>query len=124
MATFWAEGFVIKKIKMISILIAIIFLGCYLFYNTSQKTTITSVNNLEERLRNNTQLSKITGLGFLLITLVLAAINFGVFSGILFWLASLMLLMSLLIIIAPLDLINYKFLVLLFFILLLIEIIL
>ena len=109
---------------MISILIAIIFLGCYLFYNTSQKTTVTSVKNLEEKLGNNRQLSKTIGLSFLLITLLLAAINFGVFSGILFWLVSLMLLMSLLIIITPLNLINYKFLVLLFLVLLLIEIIL
>ena len=109
---------------MISLLITFILLGCYFLYSTSQKTTITSKNNLEEKLRNNRQLSKIIGFSFLLITMVLAIINFGVFFGILFWLIALMLLMSLLVIIAPLNLINYKFLVILFLVLLLIEIIL
>ncbi|WP_299118854.1 hypothetical protein [uncultured Tenacibaculum sp.] len=106
---------------MISILIAILFLGCYLFYNTSQKTTIVSNSYLEKRIRSNEQISKIVGGSFLLITLIIAGIHFGLFSGILFWLVALTMLMSLLIVIAPLKLINYKTLVALFFVLLLIE---
>jgi hypothetical protein len=100
------------------------FLGCYLLYNTSQKKIIVSNNTLVKKFRNNEQLSKTIGLGFLLITLVFASINFGVFSGILFWLVALTLIMSLLIIINPLRIINYKFLIALLIVLLLIEFIL
>ncbi|WP_272150495.1 hypothetical protein [Tenacibaculum aiptasiae] len=106
---------------MISILIAILFLGCYLFYNTSQKTTIVSNSYIEERIRSNEQLSKILGGSFFLITLIITTIHFGLFSGILFWLVTLTMLMSLLIVTAPLKLVNYKTLVALLFVLLLIE---
>ncbi len=107
---------------MISVLIVIMFLACYLFYNTSQKTSIVFKSYLEKSLGSNKQLSKIIGGSLLLISLIIASINFGLFTGSLFWLSSLMLLMSLLILITPLNIVNYKLLVILFLVLLLIEI--
>ncbi|WP_435261130.1 hypothetical protein [Tenacibaculum sp. nBUS_03] len=109
---------------MVSILIAIIFLGCSLLYNTSKNTTVLLNNNFGQKLRNNQKLSKILGSSFLVISLVLTSMYLGITVGILFWLITLMLLMSLLTLIFPLKLISYKFIVALFLVLLLIEFVL
>lgn len=108
---------------MIASSVLLIFLGCFALYNTSKKALLTSNSSIEKWMQGNQKLSKIIGLAFLVVGLVVATFNFGNTSGIFFWMFIITAILSLLIVIYPLKKINYKHLIALFLVLFIIELI-
>lgn len=106
---------------MITISILFIFATSFTFYNTSKKVSLAGVSVLELWIQEHTIYSKIIGCFLLIATLILVIFNFGITSGFIFWLITLMLTLSLLIIISPLQKVNYKHLIVVFFILFILE---
>jgi len=106
---------------MITSSILFIFIASFAFYNSSKKATLSRVSVLEIWVQQHALFSKIIG-GLLLITTLCSSIYcFGMTSGIIFWLITLMSILSLLITISPLQKVNYKHLILFFSILILLE---
>ena len=93
-------------------------------YNTSKKAKLQKHDFFNNWLQKNTQRTKYLGLIILLITLILSIIGFGLTSGILFWLFTVTLLLSLLIILYPLNIFSIKKINILFAILVVLELIL
>lgn len=106
---------------MITSSLLLIFVASFVFYNTSKKATLSGVSLLEIWIQQHTLYSKTIGYLLLIATLILVILNFGISSGIIFWLITLMSTLSLLIIISPLQKVNYKHLIVVFFILIILE---
>ena len=106
---------------MVTCSLLLIFAASFAFYNTSKKATLSGVSVLEIWIQQHTLYSKIVGCLLLIATLILVIFNFGITSGIIFWLITLMSTLSLLIIISPLQKVNYKHLIFVFFILSILE---
>jgi SNF family Na+-dependent transporter len=106
---------------MITSIILLIFLVSFVFYSTSKKAQLTSKTIFEDWIQSHRQYSKIISSLLLVTAFILSINNFGITSGIIFWLVILMSLLSLIIIISPLKKVNYKHLVFAFFILLIFE---
>lgn len=106
---------------MITSSILLIFIASFAFYNTSKKATLFSVSVFEIWIQQHTFYSKIIGCLLLITTLCSSIYYFGITSGIIFWLITLMSTLSLLIIILPLQKVNYKHLSLMLFILIILE---
>lgn len=111
------------KITMITSIIFLITIGCFTWLNTSKKAILSSNTVIEQWLQSNLKSSKIIGSVLLIIALVLSTHYFGNTSGFLFWLIALIALLSLVVIIHPLKLYNYKNLISTCIILLTIELI-
>ena len=109
---------------MISILILIIFTGCFFIYNTSKKALLKENNFIDNWLQTNKKRAKKSAVLILLLTLIIASFLFGAISGILFWLFTVTLLLSLIILLFPLNIVKKKPLLVLFITILLFEIIL
>ncbi len=107
---------------MITGIIFSIYVGSIVLYNTSQKAVLNTQYAIEKWIQSNAQKAKLIGVSILMLTLVAATIVLGVTSGILFWLIALMSVLSLLVVIGPLRIVNYKYLLLIFIGSLLIEI--
>lgn len=107
---------------MITGIIFSVYVGCIVLYNTSQKAVLNTQYAIEKWIQSNRQKAKLIGVSILILTLVAANIVLGVTSGILFWLIALMSVLSLLVVISPLRIVNYKYLLLIFIGSLLIEI--
>lgn len=103
---------------MTSLIITATFFGAFCFYSTSKKNAASNVT-LENWLCNHTLYSKLIGILCLSIALFFNISIFGLTGGILFELSILMAILSLLVLIKPLQIINYK----LFFLFILISII-
>ncbi len=106
---------------MITSTILLIFLGSFVFYNTSKKAQLSSKSVVETWLQSHRPYSKIIGSIFLISALLLSVNNFGLTSGIIFWLVILISVLSLIIIISPLQKVNYKHLGLIFIVVLILE---
>lgn len=107
---------------MITLNIVLIFLGSFVLYNTSKKVVLQQNLPIEKWLQTHTQKSKIIGLTILVIALVVSILKFGTTSGITFWLIALISVLCLIITLYPTIKINYKYLAVLFIVLLIIEI--
>ncbi len=108
---------------MISITISFLFIGCFALYNTSKKAFLSSDNKLQLWLQKNIKCSNIIGLALLIVSFFTAIFYLGVATGIVFWLLTLMTILSLLIVVAPTRIANYKHIIVLFTILLTTELI-
>lgn len=107
---------------MTTLTILLIFFGSFAFYNTSKKAELQQKSSVEKSLQNNTKQAKIIGLILVAIALIIAIKKFDITSGILFWLVTLMTVISLIIVLYPLRKFNYKYVLILFVILFFIEI--
>lgn len=101
--------------------ILLIFTASFAFYNTSKKATLFGVSVLEIWIQQHTLYSKIISCLLLIAALIFVIFNFGITSGIIFWLITLMSTISLIIIISPLQKVNYKHIIVVFFILIMLE---
>nr|WKN34853.1 hypothetical protein K4G66_20985 [Tunicatimonas sp. TK19036] len=93
---------------MITLSFFLTFLGFYMFYNTSQRAKLIRTNGLEIWVQDHHQPAKYAG-GFLfLVALILCILQFGVGSGIFSFFVMLMTVGSLIILLSPLQYINYR----------------
>ena len=99
---------------MISIAIFFVFIAFYTFYNTSQRADKYVGLGVENWIENHQAIGKIVATSVMVITIFLHIYLFGLGSGILIFLISLMLIASLVILLTPLHLISYKVLFLIF----------
>lgn len=106
---------------MITSSILLIFLGSFALYNTSKNVELSSNTLLEKWFQQHTLYSKICGVFLLIATLIMVIFNFGITSGIIFWHIALMSILSLLVIISPLQKVNYKHFIALFLLLIILE---
>ncbi|MDO6811542.1 hypothetical protein [Tenacibaculum soleae] len=102
----------------------LIFIGLFFKYNTSKKIELSNLKKIETWIQNNTKTANTISVLILMATLLLMIRQFGTTSGVLFWLFTITLILSLIIIIAPFKKINYKHITFLFAISFLIEILL
>lgn len=107
--------------KMITLTVLLIFLGCFALYNTSKKALLTGKLSIEKQMQKNPNPTKILGAILLIVALCNAIINFSYTSGILYWLIITMMIFSLIIVLYPLQKINYKHLLVLFTVLFILE---
>lgn len=98
-----------------------IFIGCYALYNTSEKTILTKNTFLQKWLQNNKRNANIIGVITLFVSLLLSINFFGLSAGIITWIVTTSVFLSLIILITPLRVINYAFLSALFTLTFLIE---
>jgi hypothetical protein len=106
---------------MITSSILLIFLASFVFYNTSKKVQLFSTTTIETWIQQNIFYSKIIGCLLLIISLFVSINYFGIASGIIFWLITLMSILSLLVMVSPLQKVHYKHLIVVFFILITLE---
>ena len=106
---------------MITTTIIVLFLSFYGFYHTSKKVKIQSIFGIENWIQKNVKLTKFLAFGLLILSLILFIIHFGVGVGTLLFFIALMTIGSLFTILYPLNLINYKSLLLLVVIMLSLE---
>ena len=93
---------------MVTLSFFLTFLGFYMFYNTSQRAKLNRTNGLEIWVQDHHQPAKYTG-GFLfLVALILCILHVGVGSGIFSFLVMLMTVGSLIILLSPLQYINFR----------------
>lgn len=97
---------------MITLILLLSFVGFYGLYNTSSRAELPN-GTLELWLRKQSFL-KPAGLILLLASLVLTIINNGLAAGILFWFVIISTIASLVILLCPLKIMNYKTVVLIF----------
>lgn len=107
---------------MVTNSILLVFIGCLIFYKTSQKAILSNKYFIEKWIQKHAKNSKFIGSLILIIALLLIINNFGLTSGIVFWLIAIMFILSLVILISPLQKINYKHCIFIFFILFVVEI--
>jgi len=110
-------------IKMITISLLLILLASLVFYNTSKKALLLYNSAIETWIQVNKNYSKAIALLFLIVSLLSIILIFGFTSGIIFWLISFISFLSTIVIIYPLKIVNYKHLIILFLILLVLELI-
>lgn len=98
---------------MITGCILLIFLGSFCLYNSSSGANSATYNILENWLQSHLKLSKVLGVLLMALGLVMAIPVFGITSGILFWLFTVCIILSLVIVIAPLKNVSYRIVALL-----------
>ncbi|QXP69685.1 hypothetical protein H0I29_13820 [Polaribacter sp. R2A056_3_33] len=108
---------------MITISLLLILLASLVFYNTSKKALLLYNSAIETWIQVNKNYSKAIALLFLIVSLLSIILIFGFTSGIIFWLISFISFLSTIVIIYPLKIVNYKHLIILFLILLVLELI-
>ena len=93
---------------MISFVIIILTLAFYIFYNTSERSVKNHVLGFEKWIQKKKGLAKITGLAMLTIAYLILSHFFGFGAGSLLFFIILMTFGSLIIVLTPLKMINYK----------------
>ncbi|WBX72965.1 hypothetical protein PG913_08650 [Tenacibaculum pacificus] len=106
---------------MITIGVLLILLGNIVLYNTSKKVELYSNTTVERWIQQHTNYSQIIGCLLLISALPFICYSIGITSGLIFWLVTLMLFLSLVVVISPLKIVNYKHLAIVFLILIIIE---
>lgn len=101
--------------KMISIASLLVFFGFYTLYNTSQKAYLSNTLTVEKWLQNNPKPSKLIGLGLLITAYLILLLEKAIGSSALIYLIQIMTIGSLVVILAPLKIINYKLILGMFF---------
>ncbi|KAB5488223.1 MULTISPECIES: hypothetical protein [Flagellimonas] len=90
----------------------LIFIGFYLLYGTSQKMAMTGSLGLEKWIGGHAKISKYSGSALLIVSLGLSCIYWGAASGTFTYFVILMTIASLVILLAPLRILNPWFLTL------------
>ncbi len=93
---------------MISSVIIILTLAFYIFYNTSEKSVKNHVLGFEKWIQKKKGFAKTTGLFMLINAYVILLFYFGFGAGSLLFFIILMTFGSLIIVLTPLKMINYK----------------
>lgn len=93
---------------MISSVIIILSLAFYLFYNTSERSVKNHVLGFEKWIQKKKGFAKITGLFMLTIAYLILLFYFGIGTGSLLFFIILMTFGSLIIVLTPLRMVNYK----------------
>ncbi|MGY5356145.1 hypothetical protein [Wenyingzhuangia sp. IMCC45467] len=106
---------------MISLLLIIIFFTFYTFYATTERIKVSSSLGIEKKLQNHKIKAKTIGIVLFISSFILAIYKLGFAVGILFNVIGFMTLGGLIILLAPLQLINYKNICIISLIFLLIE---
>ncbi len=97
----------LKKLTMITTSILLNILGFYIFYATSKKTIYLPKLGFENKVQDHTLIAKSIALIVLSISLYLNTHSLGIVSGTLTFFIFLMTFGSLIILTAPLGLVNY-----------------
>ncbi|PKB44020.1 hypothetical protein AX016_2231 [Cellulophaga sp. RHA19] len=104
-----------------TILILVTTLACLLHYSTSKRAVITKQFKLLFWLHNKPKSVKIAAIVLFLYSFFLAVYAFGLGAGLIIFTIILMLSWSLIVLLAPLKIVNYKLLTLLFLVAFLLE---
>lgn len=107
---------------MISLVSLSIFLAFYVLYNTSKKATLSSKFPMERWIQQHSKTSRYLGLGIILIAYALLISIKAIGACTLIFFIQIMTIASLVIILAPLKIINYKFILGLLFVVIFFEI--
>jgi len=106
---------------MITGSILLIFIGSFFSYNTSKKAILDNSFFFEKWIQCNVNISKTIAVLCFIVSYTMIVTCFGQISGSLFWLFSLVLEVSLLVVIAPLRKLSYNHISLFFLILFILE---
>lgn len=106
---------------MITLAVLLVFIGSYTFYFTSKKANLPANAPLYKWIQKNKNLAKGSSIVCFLTALGLGEHVFGLSGGIIYFLWTLMLVLSLIVLIAPLNFWNWKYTTVLFIILMLLE---
>lgn len=93
-----------------SLLILVTSIACFLSYSTSKRAVITKETKLLFWLHSNGKITKITTIVFFTLSTVFAIYTLGIAAGILTLFILIMLIWSLLVLLVPLQIVNYKLL--------------
>lgn len=93
---------------MISSVIIILTLAFYFFYNTSERSVKSHVLGFEKWIQKKKGLAKTTGMVMLIIAYLILLFYYGIGTGTLLFFIILMTFGSLIILLTPLKMINYK----------------
>jgi len=93
-------------------------------YSTSKKVLLKNSNSLYTWLISNKKRTKLLAILQFVVTLVIAIFFFGLTSGFLFWLFTVIFLSSLITVLYPLEVVHKKHIIILFITILIFEIIL
>ncbi|MGJ8734060.1 MAG: hypothetical protein ACSHW4_12970 [Cellulophaga sp.] len=104
-----------------TILILVTTLACLLHYSTSKRAVITKQFKLLFWLHNKPKSVKIAAIVLFLYSLFLAVYAFGLGAGLIIFTIILILSWSLIVLLTPLKIVNYKLLTLLFLVAFLLE---
>lgn len=92
----------------------LVFMAFYLLYSTSTKMTVVGNLGFEQSIGEHKKTSKYVGLALMILSLGLSCFHWGIGSGTLTFFIILMTIASLVNLLAPLRLLNYPFLTLIF----------
>lgn len=106
---------------MLSIAVLFVFLGFFAWYNTSRRVRFQSPSAVEKWLQNHRKYSKIMAFVCLSVAYFVLTTQHGWGGGVFVWLVLFMTLASLITILNPLQLLNYKHLSGVYLFLLIIE---
>lgn len=93
---------------MATLVLFLVFAGFFFLYNTSKRATTPRALPVEKWMYNSPQIARPMGGGLLCLALAMSAWVWGLGSGILLFTIILMTLGSLIIILSPLRVLNYK----------------
>lgn len=96
---------------MISLVSLTVFFAFFVLYNTSKKATLSNNFQVERWIQQNPKPSRFIGLGFLLIAYALLISIKAIGVSTFLFLIQIMTIGSLVVILAPLKIINYKLIV-------------
>lgn len=99
---------------MVTIISLLTFIAFYLLYSTTKKTSAVGVLGFEQTVRAHGKASKYISLALMILSLGLSCFYWGIGSGTFTFFILLMTVASLVILLAPLRLLNYRFLGILF----------
>jgi hypothetical protein len=109
---------------MVSLLALFVFIGFYFWYAGSERVKPDGVLGVESLIRKHSYIGKTVGTAFLILSCSLSVLYLGFGAGIFTFFILLMTLGSLIILLAPLGLLNYKTLLPVLALMLFVEIIL
>ncbi len=107
---------------MATLISIITFSGFYLLYTASQKMVAVDNLGFEKWIGRHINFSKYSGLALLIVSLGLSCFHWGTGSGTFTFLIMLMTIASLIVLLAPLRILNRRFLTLVFVVLFICEI--
>ncbi|MDO6802926.1 hypothetical protein Q4595_10740 [Wenyingzhuangia sp. 1_MG-2023] len=93
---------------MITILLTIIFFTFYIFYATTERIKVIHSLGFEKNIKTHKKQTKIIGFLLFMISIFLSIYTLGICVGILFLVISFMTLGGFVVLLSPLQIINYK----------------
>ncbi|WP_062060725.1 hypothetical protein [Aquimarina longa] len=93
---------------MFTVIIFSVFLAVFFLYNTSKNKVSVATTKLENWFQDNYAITQISGVVFLVVSLLISIAYYGLGSGIFIWFVTLMVILGLVIILYPLHFITIK----------------